>query len=95
MFKESKTPVVICTLAHPLVDNFRTFEWPRASDLEELVAGSRAENGYCRVPGPRGEIACVRMGCEYTGLKPFVFHARYQQRLEQCRLLISLGEPTA
>ncbi len=28
-------------LRHPLVDNFRTFEWPRASDLEELVAGSR------------------------------------------------------
>jgi len=29
-------------LSHPLVDNFRTFEWPKASDLQELVAGSRA-----------------------------------------------------
>ena len=46
-------------------------------------------------PRIRGEIACVRMGCEYTGLNPFVFRARYQQKLEQCRLLISLGEPTA
>jgi len=25
------------------------------------------------VPGIRGEIACVRMGCEYSGCKPFVF----------------------
>jgi len=24
-----------------LGDNFRTFEWPRASDLKELVMGSR------------------------------------------------------
>ncbi len=42
MFRESKTPVVICTSAHPLVDNFGTFEWPRASDLEGLVVGSSA-----------------------------------------------------
>ena len=27
---------------YPLVDNFGTIEWPRASDLEELVVGSRA-----------------------------------------------------
>jgi len=27
---------------YPLVDDFRTFEWPRASDLKELVVGSRA-----------------------------------------------------
>jgi len=26
---------------YPLVDNFRTFKWPRASDLEELVVESR------------------------------------------------------
>jgi hypothetical protein len=26
---------------YPLVDDFRTIEWPRASDLEELVVGSR------------------------------------------------------
>ena len=26
----------------PLADNFGTFEWPRASDLKELVIGSRA-----------------------------------------------------
>jgi len=25
-----------------VVDNFRTFEWPSVSDLEELVVGSRA-----------------------------------------------------
>ena len=24
-----------------VVDNLRTFEWPKASDLEELVVGSR------------------------------------------------------
>jgi hypothetical protein len=46
-------------------------------------------------PRIRGEITCVRMGCEYTGLKPFVFRAGYQQRLEQSELLISRGEPTA
>jgi len=38
MFKESKTPVVICTSAHPLVDNFRTFEWPKDEALEALYA---------------------------------------------------------
>ena len=27
---------------YPLVDNFGTFKWPRASDLEELIIGSRA-----------------------------------------------------
>jgi len=27
---------------HPLVDNFGTFKWPRASDLQELIIGSRA-----------------------------------------------------
>ncbi len=27
---------------YPLVDDFGTFEWPRASDLEELVVGSGA-----------------------------------------------------
>ena len=26
---------------YPLVDSFGTFEWPRASDLKELVVGSR------------------------------------------------------
>ena len=26
---------------YPLVDNFGTFEWLRASDLKELVVGSR------------------------------------------------------
>ena len=29
-------------LPRTLVDNSRTFEWPRASDLKELVIGSRA-----------------------------------------------------
>ena len=24
---------------YPVVDNFGTFEWPRASDLEELIIG--------------------------------------------------------
>jgi len=27
---------------YPLVDNFRTFEWPSVSDLKELVAGNRS-----------------------------------------------------
>ena len=27
---------------YPSVDAFRTFEWPRASDLDELIIGSRA-----------------------------------------------------
>jgi len=26
---------------HPLVDDFGTFEWPKASDLKELIIGSR------------------------------------------------------
>ena len=34
--------VGVCIEGSTLVDNFRTFEWPRASDLQELVAGSRA-----------------------------------------------------
>jgi len=33
--------VILRALRYPLVDDFGTFEWPNASDLEELVAGSR------------------------------------------------------
>jgi len=43
-FAAGANPVILIERIYskyPLVDNFRTFEWPRASDLQELVIGSR------------------------------------------------------
>jgi len=39
--QKSVSPYSVFALRYPLVDNFGTFEWPNASDLEELVVESR------------------------------------------------------
>jgi len=44
-FPAGANPVILIERIYskyPLVDNFRTIEWPSVSDLEELVVESRA-----------------------------------------------------
>ena len=41
----------ICSQLLGVVDNFGTFEWPKESDLEQFLVGSRHDSGYRTVSG--------------------------------------------